>query len=407
MKGLLHLWKKDSRTGKENEIHKYGREYIGSTMISNKKLAFLAGILFSAALVACASNPDSIPRITNSSPEHSGNSYAYITKINSINVTDLGIFSRDYVGDFERIIDFDKNGSMYILDVHECTISVYNENGKFIKSFGGKGQGPEEFDRPNTIRIKNDNILVFQGHNNFKLVDLDGKYLKSQIVGIGNYLKIGLISNGFLVLYGVPDQTFTNLDLVLKLEDDTFTRNEEIFKYSYPPGFGGPNYEFNFSKWLLISDEGSFYFPEDNFSKFALTSYDNLGIPLMTFERDYYVENYTSEAKDRFQSIYKEAVEKGSIEFPDSPPVIRKMFIDSRQNFWIVSGETYEDNRNPDFKNTFDIFSNNGKWLQNFKTNLISRNCFYNNGKIYNVTTINPETYEQFIDVYEIVYVDK
>jgi len=92
------------------------------------------------------------------------------------------------------------------------------------------------------------------------------------------------------------------------------------------------------------------------------------------------------------------------MKFPQSPPVVRKMFQDQKKNIWVISGETDEDNEDPDFENAVDVFSEKGEWLCSFKSKSISRNCLYNDGIIYGIPPINPDTYEQRVKAYKIKY---
>lgn len=80
------------------------------------------------------------------------------------------------------------------------------------------------------------------------------------------------------------------------------------------------------------------------------------------------------------------------------------MFQDQKKNIWVISGETDEDNEDPDFENAVDVFSEKGEWLYSFKSKSISKNCLYNEGKIYWIPSMNPDTYEQHIEVSEIKY---
>ena len=81
--------------------------------------------------------------------------------------------------------------------------------------------------------------------------------------------------------------------------------------------------------------------------------------------------------------MYEKQIESGDMVFPSSPPIVRYMFQDNKKNLWVVSGEAFEDNRNPDFENTIDIFDRKGEWLYSYKSKSLSRYCLYNNGKIY------------------------
>ena len=127
------------------------------------KYFFAGTILISIIFVSCKSNNDGIVKVSNSSPKFVDEKYVDLEKLYSIDVTQISMFGKESSRDFERVIDFDKNNNMYILDEYESTISVFNENGKIVKTFGRKGQGPKEFSRPNTLIIKKDKIYIFQG----------------------------------------------------------------------------------------------------------------------------------------------------------------------------------------------------------------------------------------------------
>jgi len=367
---------------------------------------FIAGtILISIIFVSCNSNNDDIVKVNNSSPKFVDKKYVDLEKLHSIDVTQINMFSKESSRDFGRVIDFDKNNNMYILDEYESTISVFNENGEFVKTFGRKGEGPKEFSRPYILIIKKDEIYVFQGFFEYKIVNLEGEYISTHSIHIENPLKYKIIGDNFYLLRGKTDRTITKLELILlRIEDDNFSKSKEIFKYEYPPGLSGPSYDFTYTDWLLISNNGEFYFPEDNLNKYSIIKYNKEGKPELIFSRKYNKKEYSKEAKDRFYSHYEQQIKKGDMEFPQSPPVVRKMFQDNKRNIWVIAGETYEDNRNPDYENTIDIFNKKGAWLYSFKSKLLSRYCLYNDGRIYRILPINLDTYDQYIEVYKIKY---
>jgi hypothetical protein len=67
-----------------------------------------------------------------------------------------------------------------------------------------------------------------------------------------------------------------------------------------------------------------------------------------------------------------------------------------------ISGETYEDNEDPDYENTIDVFSGKGEWLYSFRSKSISKNCLFNDGKIYRILPIEQDTFGQTIEVYSL-----
>jgi hypothetical protein len=367
---------------------------------------FFAGImLFSIVLVSCQSNSDEIVKVDNSSPKYVDEKYVELEKLYSIDVTQISLFGKDTSSSLQRLIDFDENNNLYILDSFESKISVFDEKGGFMKSFGRAGQGPKEFTRPNALIIKKDKIYVFHGFFEYKILDLEGEYISDSAYNIENPLEYEIVGDDFYIFRAELDQTFTELELILsKIEGDDFSKSKEIFRYKYPLGFRGPSYDFWWPSWLLILNSGEFCFPEDNLSKYSIIKYSKEGEPVLIFSRRYNQNEYSKEAKDRFYAMYEKQIERGDMKFPQSPPVVRRMFQDYRKNIWVVSGETYEDNRNPEYENTIDIFNEKGEWLYSFKSKLISRYCFYNDGKIYRVLPINLDTFDQYIEVYRIKY---
>ena len=250
-------------------------------------------------------------------------------------------------------------------------------------------------------------VLRVPAFHEIKIVNLEGKYISSHLVHIENPLKYYVIGDSFYLFSAKLDRSFTKLEFILsRFEDDQFSKSKEIFNYDYPPGFEGPNYDFIWNNWLLILDNGEFCFPEDNSRKNSIIKYNKEGEPKLIFGRKYNMKEYSKEAKDRFYSIYEQQIKEGSKKFPLSPPVVRKMFQDREKNIWMMSGETYEDNMNPEYENTIDIFNDKGKWLYSFKSKFLSRYSLYNNGRIYRVLPINLDTYNQYIEVYEIKYLN-
>jgi hypothetical protein len=374
-------------------------------MLKGAKYFIIMVTIFSTFFILCKSNSNKVIKVNNSSPKYADEEFVKLEKLHSIDVTEISLFGKDTSTDMQRLIDFDDNNNLYILDSFESKISVFNEKGEFVKSFGRAGQGPKEFTRPNELIIKGDKIYVFQGFFECKIMDLEGEYISALRIQIENPLRFMTAGDYFYLFRGKTDNTFTDLEFILlRAEDDNFSSSKEIFRYKYPLGLRGPNYNFWWPNWLLILNSGEFYFPEDNFSKYSIIKYSNEGNPKLIFNRKYNMKEYSKEAIDRFYSMYEKQIKRGDMEFPKSPPVVRKMFQDNKKNVWVISGETYEDNRDPDHENTIDIFSKEGEWLYSFKSKSISRYCFYNNDKIYRVLPINLDAYDQFIEVYKIKY---
>jgi len=314
------------------------------------------------------------------------------------------MFSKTYA--FENLIDFDNAGNMYIMDGYEGAISVFDSSFRLIKTFGRTGQGPKEFERPSALVIMHNKVYVFHGFYLYKIVDLDGNYISSGTVFFENPMKFSRVKDDFYLLRGKTDRTFTGLELILSAVDsETFVEKNELFRYKYPPGLRGPSYDFRFDNWLLALDNGEFFFPEDNLRKYSIIRYSMKGRPVLAFGRDYERREYSKAARDRFYATYERSIKRGEVEFPKYPPAIVKMFRDDMSNLWVITGETYEDNGNEEYENSIDIFNDKGEWLFAFKSKVLSRNCFYHDGKIFKVLPINLIKFNQAIEVFRIHYV--
>jgi hypothetical protein len=254
--------------------------------------------------------------------------------------------------------------------------------------------------------IKDEEIHVLQGFGlDFKIINLEGTVINTRHVQLENPLRFYVSGEDLYLFSGKTDPTFTRLEFIIsRFAAGRFDKGEVLLARDYPPGLNGPNYDFIWPNWLLVSDSGEFYFPEDNLNRYSITKFSRDARPELIFGRKYELREYSKKARDRFYALFGREMEAGTIKFPQSPPVARKMFQDQRRNIWVISGETSEDNEDPGFENTVDVFSGGGEWLYSFKSKFLSRNCLYNDGKIYRIAPLDPDTYEQQIEIYDIRY---
>jgi hypothetical protein len=84
-----------------------------------------------------------------------------------------------------RTARVDTEGRIIVLDWKDFKIKIFDRTGKFLRSFGKKGQGPEEWGQAQAISLTpENNILVFYPHNKrLGLYTQDGKGLKEIPLG--------------------------------------------------------------------------------------------------------------------------------------------------------------------------------------------------------------------------------
>lgn len=86
----------------------------------------------------------------------------------------------EYMFNRVRGIDVDPRGNIYILDSQSVQVRVFDKNGLFLRTFGHRGQGPGEMERPMFIQITPDQEVVISDPPTRRLLffSLDGNYLR-------------------------------------------------------------------------------------------------------------------------------------------------------------------------------------------------------------------------------------
>lgn len=93
---------------------------------------------------------------------------------------------------FYRIRDVavDRDGNIYVADMSNYRVQVFDRNGEYLRTIGRSGEGPGEFERPTKIRIDNadDRIFVEDASRVLEIFDMAGKpagaFRTSQPVGM-------------------------------------------------------------------------------------------------------------------------------------------------------------------------------------------------------------------------------
>ena len=75
-------------------------------------------------------------------------------------------------------ITSDSDGCLFVADSKYFKIFVFDQNGKFIRAFGKKGEGPGELKRLGGFHLFADQLVFFQAYK-FHYFKKDGSYVKS------------------------------------------------------------------------------------------------------------------------------------------------------------------------------------------------------------------------------------
>jgi len=113
-------------------------------------------------------------------------------------------------------VQVDEEGDIIVFDRKEVCIKVFDKNGKFLRKFGKKGQGPGEIQSPYKIHLAGgkDITIMDRGNNRFSYYSKDGRCIKE--IGVGKYrLFMALAdSRGYIYGYLVTLGDKVTLDLI-------------------------------------------------------------------------------------------------------------------------------------------------------------------------------------------------
>ncbi len=313
-------------------------------------------------------------------------------------------------------MDADHENNLFVLNYDDASFYIFNNNGEFIRKLGEQGEGPQELKRPNTFDIHQNKIVISQEYGAIKIWDLSGKYLTKGIVDNGNRRRIISIPNKLYYIHYLTNlesrtriyelishsQDFKNKKLLL-----TYIKDAESEMYYIP------------DEAIAFTQKGGFYFPQDS-KKYSITKFDPEGNPEFSFGREYKKIPFTKHAREAYSIGYKSRIGLDIKDLPNFPVVTRKILIDSKENIWIFTGETYEDyytfnrsvfkvvgkniEKDNKLKVNIDIFNKDGIWLDSINTQDLISKAFIKNDYFYTYSEISPVTGQQKVNVYKIKY---
>jgi len=155
----------------------------------------------------------------------------------------------------------DKEGNLYILDLGNVCILKLNSEGKYLETFGRKGQGPAEFQSPYTLDIDSEGYLYVADMLNKKIHILNRKGKEHKTIKIKKYrgyrarlVKPGLIAvGGFSKLSSPKEKDLPMLLQVFNLKGKLQYEFGEMFDYK-------DNWVSLWANWFFFDVDGNGYF---------------------------------------------------------------------------------------------------------------------------------------------------
>lgn len=270
---------------------------------------------------------------------------------------DKGIMS---MGEF----DVDSEGNIYIVGYKNIDnfICKLDQEGKFVTSFGRKGQGPGELEMPIRPVVFGDRIAITDWNKKLVIFSNNGglveeKYFKHRIN------EADVLENGKYLFYGWLGEykTYDYALEILSLFDSEFKKIKDldVYKLHYRNEKLAP-----FFMWRVVN--GHIYIVNEE-RGYEILVYDIDGNCVRKIRKEYRPVSLTEEIKEliigpHYKQIGK--IKKGYI--PDPLPPIRFFFTDDEGTLFVM---TYEKGKKPR-EYMYDIFNSKGIFIGRKSLNL-------------------------------------
>jgi len=274
----------------------------------------------------------------------------------------------------------DDTGTIFVLDEKDIVIKMFDKSGKFIKSFGQKGQGPGDLNSPSRITFdRTKRILVVRnGPLGLSLFERDGAFLKTIVTeDIKASHNAVFDTQGRLCINRIRVQDMEHRWDVLKKYDSEITTAVEM--KSIP--IGSPyNVVAPMVAWTIDrKDNIVFGYPQ----KYEIEIIDSQGKTIKKIRRDYDPIEVGPEMKERNEKALKEsrlpAEIASKIFLSKYHSAYANFLVDEANRLFVANWKQKE----RDY--FYDVFDENGRYLA--EVLLPHRSILFEGGKLYTCET--------------------
>lgn len=262
------------------------------------------------------------------------------------------------------------DGTVYVLDSREGHVKIFDQTGKYLKTFGRKGQGPGELDVPIYLsmnRAKGE-IMVQEIGRRLSYFGLDGRFIRSISVKGTWALRARVDSKGRIIVEeGVLDPEDPRY--VTKKFSSGMILIAELTKSPGPrPDVFNPFMAVNW--WTIDANDNIVYgYP----ATYEIQILGAANTPIRKIYRDYDPVEITEEEKRAETKDYRGG---SKLEFSKYHSAYRRFFLSDRGHIFVQTWEKTKDG-----KNIHDIFDAEGRFLSRIP--LAIAGLEIRNGKYY------------------------
>ena len=260
----------------------------------------------------------------------------------------------------------DEQDYIYAADWKETRIKVYDKNGKHVRSFGRKGQGPGEIGMPFYLGIFQGNSVVVNDQANAKFIffSREGEFLKE--IPMGKYRSLTRFKVDSEGCFYAISRTFDEAKTTYELKKfspsldplATFASFEEMRTPQVVQAFSPPNFI------QMTRDENIVWLDP---LRYELTLMNREGKALRRIIKDYDPVKITGAQEKRLvqQTWGVRGIRPGiKFEVPKHFPPARTFYVDDENRIYV---RTYDYiNRGEDQLDRYDVFDPEGRYIAKF-----------------------------------------
>lgn len=281
--------------------------------------------------------------------------------------------------------DVNSSGDIFVFNdplVQEGYILKFDETGKFIHSFGSKGQGPGELQLPLYQKINRaDEVCVLDFGNQKLIVFNEGgdvvEEFKPEIRIFDRGILLPLKNTHYLYRNLVRDESRKSSSLILSLIDSTFEEIVELGRISIKnPRFATQfTYPYPVLSWGLSN---MYIFVGDEERDYEINVYNFEGQLIRKIRKEYSRVPFSQESREQAMQKWEAyGPIKEKIVAPEYNPPFQHLFPDESGRLFVVTFEP----GNSDGEYMTDVFDSDGVLFSRLSLKLhLNKNVFLPDG---------------------------
>ncbi|MCP4546923.1 MAG: 6-bladed beta-propeller [bacterium] len=289
----------------------------------------------------------------------------------------------DDESDDEQLLGFvtdvkvDAQGNCYLLDGTLCQIGIYSSTGEFIRTIGGQGEGPTEFQNASQFILMSNGYLGVLQAFPAKVVTLDGDGLPGPHFSVcGNARGLSTLERGqaagehVVIGSGCANFDAVGVDYSLAFVDSQgevlhTIRSETELSTNGSINIGGAH-DFEFIEYWTLAANGNVYISPEK-DNYRIDVYDTQGDLVRVIQRRYETLRRSAEAR----AADKKQAEEMKAKFGNMVQMITREYerdietLHARPNgeLWVASSRSLRD-RPDNTVGLFDVFNERGHFLR-------------------------------------------